>query len=116
MPPWPYIACLALGMSLVLASMNTFDQIMQRFRERHTKAWEACGRPGGYFWQGNGDNASHSTATHHVFWFRWMFSTPKWAEGEDDTVRLFQRFRLLSAIFFVVWLTYILLIFTVPPN
>lgn len=85
---------------LVLVAFATFTSLVKWQHANHRAAWEADGRPSGYFW----NPASGLFARLGAHWamnvvmLRWLFTTPAWAEGDQRARRFLRRYRACVAI------------------
>jgi hypothetical protein len=53
-----YLVIAAAGVTLLLNSFLTFDRLVKAEYAFNRTAWEADGKPNGFFWRGTG--------THHI--------------------------------------------------
>jgi hypothetical protein len=82
-----FIMLMALLTMLLLRGRRLFDDVLEAMHRDHHDAWEAAGRPGGFFWQPE-DGAAwlDSTRARKVIFRDYMRNIPDWMP-EDDPLK-----------------------------
>jgi hypothetical protein len=82
-----------VGMSLLLYSFRMFDRIVRAEYEVNRAAWEADGKPRGFFWSAPECTFFRSDWARNRLSFVWLFKTPAWAVDSVDCQTWLTRFR-----------------------
>jgi len=80
---------------LLLACFMAFDRLVRLEYASHRPAWEADGRPRGFFWCPVEATAFRSYFAQQRLSLTWLFSTPHWARQDASASRLLKRLRRL---------------------
>ena len=70
---------LAVAISALLYSFAMFDRLVRAEYEQDRQAWEADGRPRGFFWRAPECTWFRSAWAINRLSFVWLFKTPTWA-------------------------------------
>lgn len=81
---FPFFILIMVALTIVLMlGRRQFDDLLKHQHAEHSDAWQAAGRPIGFFWQPEeGTTWTEGTqARGRTFW-SWMRTTPDWMPGE----------------------------------
>src|SRR5471032_837485 len=86
LPPLALIAVLTYG-------FFAFDQLVRSEYEQHRPAWEADGRPAGFFWRAKECGLVTSNFARIGISFGWLFRTPTWIASTPTLALKLRHFR-----------------------
>jgi hypothetical protein len=78
---------------LLLACFVAFDRLVRLEYASHRPAWEADGKPRGFFWCPAEATIFRSYFAQQRLSLTWLFSTPHWARQDAAAPRLLRRLR-----------------------
>src|SRR4051794_5741213 len=94
----------AIGVLAVAAAASfggwlyTLDQLIKREYELHRADWESDGRPAGrVFFRPAEARFFAGRRAYARIYYGWLFTTPRWIEGDPVAQKLLTRSRRLSA-------------------
>lgn len=71
----------AAAVGCMLYAAYSFDRIVQLQYADHFHAWDADGRPTGFFWSPKGVSWVSGLMAKERLSVTWLFATPLWAKG-----------------------------------
>ena len=87
---------------VLIAAFIVFDRLVRLEYSDHRRAWEADGRPHGFFWvprevtfAGGWLVSLGSSAARMRKSYVWLFSTPDWVRTDNNARRLLYWLRIL---------------------
>jgi hypothetical protein len=89
-----YLVIAAAGVTLLLNSFLTFDRLVKAEYAFNRTAWEADGKPNGFFWRAPERTIFGSDWARTRLSFAWLFTTPPWMNNSTDYAALLKRFRI----------------------
>jgi len=114
--PLYFLPVLLIGLPVLFFSFRIFDQIVSLEYKDHRRDWENDGRPKGFMWKAPECNWFTSEWARTGVCFKWLFSTPPWAERSNGCSALFTRWRIAVLIWnvlaFGIFLAMIYMIFS----
>ena len=87
-------AFIGFGLHL-LKTFGMFDAILQAEYQRHRDAWNADGRPQGFFWRTSAATEIMGLTRLHLL-HQWMRATSEWAVKDEDASRLFDNYQRVA--------------------
>jgi hypothetical protein len=101
--------------AILLYAFILLDRLLRTEYEHHRPAWEADGRPAGFFWRAKecGHLTSHLALMRVSF--AWIFSTPAWVGNSAPVVARLRRLRfavLIWNIGILIWFAMFLALLT----
>ena len=101
------VACAVFEVFFVIKSLLSYDRIINHEYENHNEAWVKNGKPFKLF---GGDPANKRTfqplpfalsprylqemqKRRSFYYFKWLFSAPDWAKGDEEALKLFSLMR-----------------------
>ncbi len=103
---------IVLAIALLLYAFSTFDRLVRAEYENAREAWEADGRPRGFFWKAPECTLCRSTWALNRLSFLWLFATPVWAAKSRTSLNSLRRWRvavlawnitILAALILAAW-------------
>jgi len=76
--------------------LSRFDRFIQLEWERDPLAWEADGKPVGYFWRGPSDSYLGGRWARQRLAWSLLFQTPTWAEESPPALECLAHFRFCA--------------------
>ena len=85
---------LVLAVAMLLYSFAMFDRLVRAEYKQDRQAWEADGRPRGFFWRAPECTWFRSAWAINRLSFVWLFKTPPWAASSVTCRALLRRWRI----------------------
>jgi hypothetical protein len=82
--PLEMIVIMAVGLPVLLYSFIMFDRLVKAEYAMNRIAWEADGKPRGFFWNAPECSFIRSNWARNRLSFLWLFSTPLWAMASPE--------------------------------
>ena len=94
--PLPYLPMIviAAGFPVLLCTFAAFDRLVRTEYEINRGAWEADGRPSGFFWRAPECTPLRSRWEINRLSLLWLFTTPAWAIDSPRCQMSFRGYRL----------------------
>ena len=80
--------------AVLLYAFALFDRVLRSEYESHRPAWEADGRPIGFFWRARESGYFFSYLAFLRVSFAWLFMTPKWVADSPQAGAALRKLRL----------------------
>ena len=88
------IVTLAVGIPLIFYSFFMFDRLVKTEYAENRAAWEADGKPSGFFWSSPECSFFRSDWARNRVSFLWLFSTPSWVNDSAECQSWLNRLRI----------------------
>ena len=88
------IIILAIGIPLIFYSFLMFDRLVKTEYAANRVAWEADGKPRGFYWNPPECSFFRSGWARNRLSFLWLFSTPSWASDSAECQSWLRRLRI----------------------
>jgi hypothetical protein len=88
------LVILALAISALLYSFVIFDRLVRTEYAQDRAAWEANGRPHGFFWRAPECTMFRSAWATHRLSFVWLFKNPTWSASSATYRGWLKRLRM----------------------
>jgi hypothetical protein len=88
------IVILAVGLPLLFYSFLMFDRLVKAEYAANRIAWEADGKPRGFFWNAPECTFFRSDWARNRLSFLWLFSTPLWVIDSAEYQSWLKRLRI----------------------
>jgi hypothetical protein len=105
--PIPLMVIIPVGLPLLIFIFRTFDRLVKAEYEINRSAWEADGRPRGFFWNAPECTVFRSDWARNRLHFFWLFSTPSWATASSECQTWLIHYRISIS----VWIILIVAVF-----
>jgi hypothetical protein len=92
--PWILYVLIAVCIGTLLSIFALFDYLVRWEFRHHRDAWEADGRPAGFFWRPF-STGELIPVTRSQVGFDWFFRTPTWVRENSTCRRVLLFYRLL---------------------
>ncbi|SRR6266702_3372886 len=101
---------LVIALPALIYAFLMFDRLVRAEYEHDRVAWEADGRPRGFFWRAPECTWLRSAWSINRLSWRWLFTTPSWAAKSPDCREALTRLRVAVAVWsgFIVCLVIVL--------
>jgi len=96
----PYLVVITLVplIGVLLYAFVLFDRLLRVQYEEHRSAWEADGRPAGFFWRAQECDFLKRYLSRARLAFAWLFRTPTWIERSSASAAMLSRHRFIVLI------------------
>ena len=88
------IVILTVGIQLIFYSFLMFDRLVKTEYATNRVAWEADGKPRGFFWNAPECLFFRSDWARNRLSFLWLFSTPSWVTDSAECQSWLKRLRI----------------------
>lgn len=88
------IVFLMVGILLIFYSFVMFDRLVKAEYAINKSAWEADGRPRGFFWNTRECTTFRSDWARNRLSFLWLFRTPSWVSDSAECQTWLRRLRI----------------------
>jgi hypothetical protein len=82
------------ALAVLFYTFSSFDHLVRAEYESDRKAWEADGRPRGFFWEMPECTWFRSGWAGNRLGFIWLFTTPAWVANSETYRTWLKRFRI----------------------
>ncbi len=82
----------------MIGTFITFDQILKIQYQKYKNAWEADGKPYGFFWKTKESKWLQGSIARNRLAFIWLFKTPDWIKNNENLKKYLFRLRLFVLI------------------
>ena len=89
----PFFIIICFGLPLLLYGFYLFDRLVKTEHAQNPAAWEADGKPNGFFWRAPERTMFGSDLARTRASMSWVFVTPEWIKDLPDSIVLLRRFR-----------------------
>ena len=97
-----------IGIPWLIYGFAMFDRLVRWQHEHQHAAWEADGRPDGFFWRTPECSFWRSSSARQRLAFEWLFSTPDWVRGSEYCSSALRRLRVIVLVWNASILTIVL--------
>jgi hypothetical protein len=80
----------------LVKTFGILDRILEAQYQRHRDAWIADGKLAGFFWRPPCPTGDSAGFKRNRLSHQWMSTTPDWAKGDEDAMRLFQSYQRVA--------------------
>ena len=103
---------LVIALPALVYSFLMFDRLVRAEYEHDRAAWEADGKPRGFFWRVPECTWFRSAWSINRLSLLWLFTTPRWAANLPDCRKSLRRLRVAV----LVWSAFIVLLAIAVPT
>jgi len=100
---------LVLAVALLLYAFAMFDRLVRAEYEGAREAWEADGRPRGFFWKAPECTWYRSAWALNRLSFVWLFATPGWVARSPTSRNSLRRWRVSVLTWNIIFLISLIL-------
>jgi hypothetical protein len=100
---------LVLTVAVLLYALVMFDRLVRAEYEGAREAWEADGRPRGFFWKAPECTWYRSAWALNRLSFVWLFATPAWVARSTTSRNWLRHWRVSVLTWNVIILTWLIL-------
>jgi hypothetical protein len=108
---------LVIAVPALVYSFLMFDRLVRAEYEYDRAAWEADGKPRGFFWRAPECTWFRSPWSIHRLSLLWLFTTPPWTAKAPDALKSLRRLRVAVVVWCILIVLAALLVpFTFPDH
>lgn len=101
-----------VGVPLLVYAFLMFNRVVRTEYETYRAAWEADGKPCGFFWRAPECTYFRSGWATNRLSFIWLFRTPSWAANSTDCRSWLKRLRICALAWNLLMVFLFLLLFS----